>query len=285
VDTTAVSTDLKPIGTFTQGCVTKFGLANIGSNMLYMAFDGIRSFKPSFDSNAVDTLNVSEAIKSEIQRNISSNIGSDIDLQLIHYPKRNWVFCKVGDTVYNFNYTPLYMQGQSSDNGSFTKFTGKFAQQNAYHFNNDGLIICCGENGLIYKFDNGNYDDDGDAISTNIESAWLTMEEPANTVNLKKGRYIRPTFETGADISYTISVVGDYTRTSTDSIVTTATGVGIIGRSVIGQSPIGGVTPISTKLPLSWRGRQFRVTFETSDTKGHDIISNFSIYGELLGAQ
>jgi hypothetical protein len=102
---------------------------------------------------------------------------------------------------------------------------------------------------------------------------------------LKKGRYIRPTFETGSDIAYTIDVVGDYTRTSSDSIITTATGVGIIGKAVIGLAPIGGVTPVSTKLPLSWRGRQFRITFSTSDTKGHDMISSFSIYGELLGAQ
>jgi hypothetical protein len=284
-DTSAVSTDLRPIGNFTQGCVSKYGLTNIGSNMLYIAFDGIRSFKSSYDSNAVDTLNVCEQIKSEIQSNIASQIGNDIALQLIHYPKRNWVLCKIGSVIYNYNYTPLYINGQTINNGSFTKFTGKFAEQNGYYVANNGDFIVCGPNGLIYKFDDGNFDDDGDSIKTILETAWLTGEEPNNSLNIKKGRYIRPTFETGANIVYTISVIGDYTRTSTDSVVTTAAAAGVIGKSVVGQAPIGGIIPINKKLPLSWRGKEFRIRFETNDTKGRDIISNFNIYLQILGRQ
>lgn len=285
VDTSGKSTDLAPVGNFTQGCVTKYGLANIGSNQIYMAFDGIRSFKSSYDSAAVETYNVSEAVKTEIQKNIATQLGTDLALQLIHYPKRNWVMCKIGDVIYNYNYTPIYIDGQTVDNGSFTKFTGKFAQQNGYYVGNNGQMIICGSNGLIYKFDQGNFDDDGDEIATELSTAWLTMEEPQNSVSLKKGRYIRPTFETGADIAYTISVIGDFTRTSQDSVVTTAEGAGVIGRAIVGQAPVGGLTPINKKVPLSWRGKQFRVTFSTSDTKGRDIISNFNIYGEILGVQ
>lgn len=284
-DTSGAATDLKPIGNFTQGCVTKFGLVNIGSNMLYMAFDGIRSFKSAYDSDAVDTLNVCEAIKTEVQSNIATQIGTDSALQLIHYPKRNWVFCKIGGVIYNYNYTPLYIQGQLVQNGSFSKYTGKLAQQNGYYVTNGGEMIVCGSNGLIYKFDKGNFDDDGDNISTTLETAWLTMEEPANSVNIKKGRYIRPAFETGASIPYTISVIGDFTRTSTDSITVTASGAGVVGRAVIGQSPIGGLIPSNEKFPLSWRGKEFRITFATNDTKGRDIIAGFQIYGETLGHQ
>lgn len=284
-DTSGQATDLAPIGNFTQGCVSKFGLTNIGSNMLYLAFDGVRSFNSSYDSNAVTTLNVSEAIKSEIQQNISSQLGNDLSLQLIHYPKRNWVLCKVGSTIYNYNYTPLYISGQQVNNGSFTKFTGKMAEQNGYFITNNGDFLICGNNGLIYKFDTGNFDDDGDSIGTTLETAWLTMEEPNKTVNIKKGRYIRPSFETGADIAYTISVVGDFTRTSTDSIVTTVAGAGVIGKSVIGQSPIGGIIPINKKLPLSFRGKEFRIRFQTDDTMGRDVISSFNIYAEILGRQ
>lgn len=284
-DTSGASTDLAPVGSFTQGCVTKYGLVNIGSSLVYMAFDGMRAFDSSFDSNAVQTTNICEAIKTEVQSNIATQIGQDLSLQLIHYPKRNWVLCKIGSVIYNYNYTPLYIEGQLIPNGSFTKFTGKFAEQNGYYVTNDGILLACGSNGLIYKFDQGNFDDDGDSISTTLETAWLTMEEPNNSVSLKKGRYIRPTFETGADIAYTISVIGDFTRTSNDSVITTAAGAGVIGRAVIGQAPIGGITPINQKIPLSWRGKQFRITFSTNDTKGQDLISSFNIYGEILGVQ
>jgi hypothetical protein len=284
-DTSGKSTDLRPVGGFSQGCLSKFGLANIGSDMLYLAFDGLRAFRSSFDSNAVDTKNVSEQIKTELQANISSQLGSDTSLQLIHYPKRNWVLAKVGSVIYNYNYTPLYIDGQQVNNGSFCVFNGKLAQQNAYHVDNNGDLFCCGSNGLIYKFDNGNYDDDGDNITTKLQTAWLSLSEPQNSVDIKKGRYIRPTFETGANIAYTISVVGDFTRTSTDSIVTTVAGAGVIGKSVIGISPIGGITPINPKLPLSFRGKEFQITFETNDTKGRDVVNSFNIYAETLGRQ
>jgi len=284
-DTSGKSINLTPVGNFTQGCVTKYGLVNIGSNMLYLAFDGLRSFKSSYDSAAVETLNVSEAIKTEIQSNINTQIGNDQALQLTHYPKRNWVLCKIGSTVYNYNYTPMYINGEMVNNGSFTKFNGKFAEMNAFFVNSSGQLICCGDNGLIYKFDQGNFDDDGNSIITKIESAWLTLEEPTNSVTLKKGKYIRPTFETGANITYTISVIGDFTRTSQNSTNYTTVGAGVIGRATIGQAPVGGITPINPKLPLSWRGKQFRIAFETDDVKGRDLISDFTIYGETLGAQ
>lgn len=284
-DTSGKSTNLTPVGNFTQGCVTKYGLANIGSNMLYMAFDGLRTFKSSYDSAAVETNNISEVIKSEVQKNIATQLGNDIALQILHYPKRNWVLCKIGSTIYNYNYTPMYFNGQFVQNGSFTKFTGKFAEMNGFYVDNAGQLICCGNNGNVYKFDQGNYDDDGDNIFTTLETSWLTFEEPASSVVLKKGRYIRPTFETGSDIPYTISVVGDFTRTSQDSVIVTAIGAGVVGKAIVGQSPIGGITPYNPKIPLSWRGKQFKIAFETNDTKGRDLLSSFTIYGEKLGIQ
>jgi len=284
-DTSGKTTDLQPVGNFPQGCVSTYGLANIGSNMLYLAFDGLRTFKSSYDSAAVETLNVSEVIKTELQSNISTQLGNDLSLQLVHYPKRNWVMCKIGSVIYNYNYTPMYINGEQTPNNSFTKFTGKLAEMNSFYVNNNGELLCCGNKGLIYKFDQGNFDDDGESISTKLETAWLTLEEPQSTVSLKKGSYIRPSFETGANIAYTISVIGDFTRTSQDSIITTANGAGVIGKAVIGQAPIGGIIPINKKLPLRWRGKQFKITFETSDTKGRDLLSSFTIYGTQLGTQ
>lgn len=285
VDSTGKATDLQPIGNFTQGCISTYGLANIANNMLYAGFDGLRSFKSSYDSNAVDTLNISEQIKTELQNNIFAQIGSDIALQLIHYPRRNWVMFKVGSMIYNYNYTPYYSAGQTTPGGTFSKFSGKLAQQNGYHVTNGGDLIICGQNGLIYKFDQGNFDDDGDDIFTSLQTAWLNLQEPQQSLSLKKGKYIRPVFETGTDIAYTISVIGDYTRTATDSIVVTAPGAGVIGKSVIGQAPIGGILPFNDKLPLSWRGKQFRINITTNDAKGADTIVSFSVYGEVLGVQ
>jgi len=284
-DTSTKAIDLTPVGSFTQGCVTKYGLVNIGSNMLYLAFDGLRSFKSSFDSASVETNNISEAIKTELQNNIKTQIGNDLALQLVHYPSRNWVLCKIGSVIYNYNYTPMYIDGQFIPNGSFSKFNGKLGEVNGFLVTNSGILLLCANNGLIFKFDQGNFDDDGDKIATKIETAWLTFNEPQASISLKKGKYIRPTFETGANITYTISVVGDFTRTSQSLITTTAIGAGVIGKTVIGQTAIGGITPYNPKLPLPWRGKQFKISFETDDTKGRDLISSFFIYGTDLGVQ
>ena len=285
VDASGKATDLVPVGNFTQGCVTKYGLVNIGSNMLYLAFDGLRTFKSSYDSAAVETNNISEAIKTELQNNIKTQIGNDLALQLVHYPRRNWVLCKIASVIYNYNYTPMYLNGELSNNGSFSKFTGKMAEMNGFLVDNLGTLILCGNNGLIFKFDQSNFDDDSDSIQTKIETAWLTLQEPQNSISLKKGKYIRPTFETGANITYNISVVGDFTRTSQSSIVATTQGAGVVGKAVVGQTKIGGIIPYNQKLPLPWQGKQFKITFETNDTKGRDLISSFNIYGTDLGVQ
>lgn len=279
VDVCGQTTNLDPAGTFDQGVVTRYGFANVGSDMLYASFDGLRSFRASFDSGSPVSDNLSEAIKSDLRQAIGSQITSPDNIQLIHYYRRNWVMFKVGDLIYNYNYTPM----GESQRGTWSVFQGKLPECTGFLVRNNGDLICCNQYGKVFLFDNGNYDDDGEPIQTELETLWMTLQEPQGDMKWKSGKYILPTMQTGAEITYTIVATGGYDSLSTDTIQVTGQSSFVIGQAVINLATIGGTAILDRKLPLRWRGEQFKLRFSTNDTKGNDIISEYSVYGELDG--
>lgn len=277
--------DFSPIGLFPQGCVSRYGLESIGGACLFAANDGLRNFNASFNANTFQTANIAEAIKTELATAIANKAGDTDEIQLIHYPRRNWAMLKVGDTIYNYNYTPSYSQGQivQSQYGSFSKFTGKFAQQNIYYVRRNGDLICAGNDGKVYEFDKSAYSDDGEAIQTIFETGYLKLNDSQEGTQIKSGVYIKPTFETSTAITYTITATGGFDRQTTDSTSLTTTGAFEVGIASIGYSAIGGNRITEVKLPLRWRGEEFRIRVETNSINGPDIITGYTIYGNILG--
>lgn len=276
------------IGLFPQGSVTRYGLESIGGACIFAANDGLRNFNASFNANTFQTANISEVIKSEIANAIASKNTDPDEIQVIHYPRRNWVLTKVGDTIYNYNYTPVYQNAQITQSAynSFSKFTGKFAQQKIYYVRKNGDLICAGEGGKVYEFDKGSYGDDGATISTALETGYLKLNEGnpgQESTQLRVGQYIKPIFETSAPITYTITAIAGYQDQTTDTASAVTSGVGQVGFASVGVSPIGGERIYSQKLPLRYKGERFRVRFETDSVDGPDIITGFTIYGTLLG--
>ena len=284
-DTTAAAVDFEPVGLFPQGGVSRYGLDSIGGAMVFMANDGARNFAAGVDNLAFQTANISEAIKSDLSDQIESKSGDPDDIQAVHYPRRNWLLCKVGDVIYNYNYTPFYQQGEitSTPYGSWSKFTGKMAEQKVFFVRRNGDLLCAGAGGKVYKFDTGSYDDDGDNIQTILETGWLTMQEPQQSTQLKSGTYLRTQFEAGTPVNYTITVTGDFSQIATDTVTVTAEGVGEVGFAQVGTSLIGGQRILDKKLPLRWKGKQFKIRVDTNDSNGPDIITGFTIYGNILG--
>ena len=282
-DTSASSVDFSPVGLFPQGLASRFAMDSIGGSLNFAANDGIRNLAATFDANSFQTANTSESIKSEVSNAIKS--ADPDEVITIHYPRRNWLLCKVGDIVYNFNYTPYYLEGEVRANpyGSWSKFTGKFAEQKCFLVRRNGDFVCAGDGGKVYSFDKGAYSDDGQNIPTILETGWLSLDEPQSSTQMRSGIFIKPQFETSSPITYTISATGDYSVMSSDSVTTTSTGVGQIGFAVIGSSQIGGSRILNDKLPLRWRGEQFKIRISTDDAKGPDIITGFTVYGNVLG--
>jgi len=264
--------DFAPIGLFPQGCVSRFGLESIGGACVFAANDGLRNFNANFNANTFQTTNISESIKSELAALIVTelDLGTPDEIQTIHYPRRNWLMYKIGDAIYNYNYTPYFNQGQiaSSPYGSFSKFTGKFAQQKTYLVRKNGDLLCAGANGRVYEFDHNTYDDDGDTIPTSFETGYLNLSETQEGTTMKSGVYIKPVFETTQTISYSITAIGGYNNQTTDTITATSLG----GQNIFYQ-----------KFPLRWKGEKFRIRIDTDNALGPDIITGFYIYGNILG--
>jgi hypothetical protein len=282
-DTSASNTDFAPVGLFPQGLASRYGMDSIGGALNFAANDGVRNLAAGVDSNAFQTANTSESIKSEMAGAIQS--ASSDDIIVTHYPRRNWLLCKVGDIIYNFNYTPYFLLGEVRANpyGSWSKFTGKFAEQKCFFVRRNGDLICAGAGGKVYTFDKGSYADDGQPIQTIIETGWLTLNEPQQSTQFRSGVYIKPQVEASNPITYTVSVIGDFSQTAQDSISFTTQGVGQIGFARIGSSPIGGNRIYDQKLPLRWKGEQFKIRISTNDSNGPDIITGYTIYGNVTG--
>ncbi len=286
-DTTAAATDFRPVGLFPQGAISPEGMDSIGGTMIIASPDGIRNFAATFDSEAFQTANVSEAVKSEIANAINANREISGAVQVVHYPRRNWALCKVGNLIYNYNYTPYFLAGQIQSNpfGSWSKFTGLFAQMETFLVLRNGDLICAGPGGKVYEFDKGSYSDDGNPIETVYETGYLNLIEPSQGTQYKTGNYIKPKFEAGAPITYTIGAVGDYNTLTESSITFTTPGVGQVGFAQVGVSPVGGARINEPKLPLRWKGEQFKIRVTTNSANGPDIITSFTVYGNILGKQ
>lgn len=284
-DTSAAVVDFNPVGLFPQGGQSRYAGESLGGEMTFIANDGLRKFVSSFGSLSFQTSNNSEAIKSDFASQIKAKATDPDEIQAIHYPRRNWLMCKVGDTIYNYNYTPFYADGQiqASNYGSWSTFNSKLAQQKCYLVRKNGDLICAGAGGKVYNFDVGQYDDDGDAVQTVMETGWLTLQEPQQSTQIKSGTYLRTQFEAGTAVTYTITVTGDFSQISTDTAIVTAAGVGEVGFAQVGTSPIGGQRILDRKLPLRWKGKQFKIRIETNDKNGPDIITGYTVYGNILG--
>jgi hypothetical protein len=103
-------------------------------------------------------------------------------------------------------------------------------------------------------------------------------------LRIKQGQYIKPVFESDSGIAYTINAIAGWDGFSSDSIIVSAVGAGQIGSAIIGTTPIGaGNFAQASKYPFRWRGEQVRIEFTTESSATPDIITGFTLYGEIGG--
>lgn len=284
-DSSSTDIEFTPVATYPYGTVSRFCAITNGSNLLYTTENGLQAIGIGNISNTTLQNNVSTPIRQEISDFISQTSPNNI--QLTFYASKAWLINKVGDRCYILNNNPVYNEaGQLILNQAWHLFTGKWAQQNHYFVRRDSSLIACGANGLVYTMDGSASTDDGDTISTNLTTAWLRLEEPQKTVRVKQGQYIKPVFESGPNLDYNISCVAGFDNLSSDSILVNSGNTGQIGSAIIGTTPIGSGTFVQqTKEPFRWRGEQCRIEFLTQSSAGPDIITGFTLYGDIGGVR
>lgn len=282
-DSSVTDIDFTPVATYPYGTVSRFSVITNGSNLLYETENGLQAIGIGNISNTTIQNNASTPIRQEISEFITSTTPNNI--QLTFYPSRAWVINKVGDRCYILNSNPVYSQaGDLVNNQAWHLFTGLWAQQNHYFVRRSGDLVACGANGLVYAMDTSASTDDGTVIPTDLTTAWLRLEEPQKTIRVKQGQYIKPVFESGPNIDYTINVVAGWDNYSSDSVEVSSGNNGQIGSAIIGITPIGqGAFVQQQKSPFRWRGEEFRIQFLTQTSASPDIITGFSVYGDIEG--
>lgn len=282
-DASGTDLDFEPVAAYPDGLSGRFAMTVNGSDLLYVADDGLQAISIGNVSNTTIHNNVAAPVRNDLSYYI--NRAPDDDIQTTFYPKQTWVICKVGDRCYILNNNPIYTDsGQLVTVPAWHLFTGPWAQQNHYFVRRSGELVACGAGGLVYYMDNGAATDDGTPIPTDLITSWLRLEEPAKTVRVKQGQYIKPVFESLPGLEYTITAVAGYEQFSSDTITVSAGGGGAIGTAIIGTTPIGGGSfAQAIKHPLRWRGEQCRIQLTTETSAIPDIITGFSLYGDIAG--
>ncbi len=282
-DSSGTAIDFVPTATYPNGVYSRFGLTTNGVDMLHITTEGLQAISIGNISNTTVQNNASIPIRQNILQAILASNADNV--QVSYYPRRSWLIVKVSDQAYILNSTPNYDEaGQLVAGNSWHLFTGAWAQQNHYFVKRNGDILACGQNGRVWQMDSSAGTDDGVPIYTDLTTSWVRLEEPANTVRVKQGQYIKPVFESGANISYTINAVAGWDSYSSDSIIVSAAGGGAIGTATIGTTPIGaGFYAQASKYPLRWRGEQVRIQFITESSATPDVITGYALYGEVGG--
>jgi len=285
LDTSETDLDFTPVASYPYGAVSRFCAVTNGSNLLYMNKNGLQAIGIGNISNTTVQNNASTPIRQQFTDLIS--VTSPDQIQLSFYPARSWVINKVGDQCYILNNNPVYNDaGQLVTSQAWHLFSGKWAQPNHYFVRRDGTLLACGANGLVYSMDTSASTDDGSIIDTDLTTSWLSLEEPQKTPRIKKGQYIKPLFESGPGIEYTINAVAGFDNLSGDSIIVSSGNTGQIGSAIVGITPIGaGEFVQANKNPLIWRGEECQVQFQTQSSSAPDIITGFTLYGSISGVR
>lgn len=283
-DASGDALNFTPIAFYPNGIAGRFGLETNGGDLLHITVDGLQAINIGFNAFSVNQNNASVPILNTLKGAINAVADTD-NIQLTYYPRRRWLINKIGDQCYILNTQPSYDQtGAQQQIASWHLYTGPWAQQNHYFVRRNGDLLACGANGGVYLMDASAPTDVGTAISTDLTTAWLRLEEPQITPRIKEGHFIRPVFESSPDVEYTISVRAGLDNFSSDSITVSAGGTGAIGTAIIGTTPIGGGSfAQTTKYPLRWRGEQARIEFTSESSASEDIITSYTVYGNVAG--
>lgn len=284
-DSSTSTITFTPLATYPYGTVSRFCVTQNGGNLLYTTINGLQAVGIGNISNTTVQSNASTPIRQQIT-DLIKNTAAD-NIQLTFYPSRAWLINKIGDSCYILNSNPVYDQsGQLQQNQAWHLFTGKWAQQNHYFVRRNGTLLACGAGGLVYSLDSSAATDNGAVIQTDLTTAWVRLEEPQRSTRIKQGQYIKPVFESGPNIEYTINVVAGWDNFSSDSIVVSSGDSGQIGAFIIGTTPIGqGAFAQAAKQPLRWRGEEAQIQFTTASSASPDIITGFSLYGDIIGVR
>lgn len=293
-DTTADTVDFNIIGLFPQGVLSQDAMISLGNDAAFVSFDGVQSVSMVDDSSTLARANLSEAIKLTL-RDLAAKTDED-KIQVFHYPRRSWLVIKMDQQLFVFNYTAFLgtdrtRGGQISKldpgEGSWSLFDGKMARMNRLYVRENGDLIGVGAGGKVYKLDvDGTFDDDGETYTTEYQTGWLSISSKSRrNTRIKQGNYLKPVFDAGANIDYTILAEGSYDVDSGETITASTSG-GSRGVS-FDTIPftIGGSNIQNTKFPLRWRGEQVRLTYTTNDQNGPETISRHTLYGSQWGVR
>jgi len=275
--------NIEPIGVYPQGGVSQLAATNLGNDFVYVSPDGVKAVQLVQDASTFSQSHLSNQLDVTLRDLINDN--SEEDIQLIHYRRRSWLMCKIGEEIYLYNFAPVVLGGRKEQVvGSWHRFTGGFARQKSFFVRQDGTMVTGGDNGIVSEYDTNVFSDNGEAYDVVYQSGWLNMIEPRTDIRQRKGFAVKPQLIVGGSTNVTVDVEAPYNRESSDTAIVSAdTGLPVVGVAMVGSTIIGGSGVVNQKVPLLWQGEVARFKFTKSDSVGPYTLSRYTVYHTSTG--
>lgn len=287
--------DFEPKGSIFYGSKSKNSIASVGNDSIIVSTNGIIAAS-LFNASGSDQIVVrfeSHQLDKELVRILEGTNPDNI--QIIHYPKRSWAFCKIGEEIFLYNYSIATEFANTSEldlkHSAWHKFTGLLGRQKSFLITKDGDLLTGGLQGQIALFDRNTFNDLGEPIKFNYTTSWHNPDKELNNpailpkISRKKGLAIKTYFEGGEKIPVSVkawAIFDEEDTISEDEIAITAGSPNVIGIAVIGSFKIGSPRTRVKKSQLRWNGEQVKFSFIGQTSSASFVLCPYVIYYELM---
>ncbi len=223
--------DFNIVATFPDGVRGPDSMLSIGNDLLYISKDGVQSVSQGADSSLLNSVDVSEGIKSEFIRDFFTCES------IFHLPEKMWIGFHFNNRssssipagyVCVYNYGPYFggdRRANDASRGGVLKSGTWFVvntsawDNRTYFVDSSGVLtgLSLNENSANQQFQIGTLKlsaathasasaQNGKEFSCVMQTSWLTLTEPRDSSSIKDGSYITPTlsferYVSGADVS------------------------------------------------------------------------------------
>jgi hypothetical protein len=238
------------------GCISPKSVQVVGNDLFYLSDDHVYALfatEENFVSAKIMSVNVENTLKKISRADKEKAVGYFFENKYyLSFPDGT---CLVYDTLLQ----------------SWTKWSN--IKANSF-LERDGVLYFSADTGLIYKFDEAVYSDDGVAINFSITLKNMDFGYPVQDKKFRRLWTIAKQFD-ALSSSFNVTAVIDYVTVNLTDISTDQSFV--LGEGVLGTSLLGFIDVVQNELRVRERGKNIQLIFTNNNVDEPLVLYGFAL--------
>jgi|DEB0MinimDraft_3_1074331.scaffolds.fasta_scaffold00068_18 hypothetical protein len=261
--------DMQPV-TREIGCIHTDTIQEVGTDVLFLAQDGLRQLSATDRVGDFNFANVSKSVQSEFStfRTLSTSYASIIIRGKSQYRIFGWSSSTANNSALGFVTTMLAKEAQDDDNFAFAQLQGFNAYVGHSHFF-EGVetSVFANDDGYVYEMDTGNTMD-----GSGLFASFATPHWPINNPRLRKTVYKAHIYSNPeGGFTFTLALKLDFdgkdvVQPQATEVTNTGTGGSFYGSSRYGTGIYGDLLVKVFTVPMVGAGFTTSLEFATTGT-------------------